>query len=78
MFMAVASTALATANRKLKIVHRDINPMNIILVWKSRHGQSGTSELRNRRGYLIDWDLACREDEAGDGQPPYSVSPDSV
>ncbi|RPD62300.1 hypothetical protein L226DRAFT_336490 [Lentinus tigrinus ALCF2SS1-7] len=56
---------LAKASAKAGIVHRDVTPLNIIMVRKQ-------GALR-RTGYLIDWDLACKTDEPRDGHP-YSAT----
>lgn len=62
-------------------MHRDVNPMNIILFRKPRYNRAQTQnflgakvELPRRTGYLIDWDLACKDDEVAYDNTPYSVS----
>ncbi len=62
-----------------KIVHRDISPSNIIVYRSSAQNSPGSVQTAQphdeRKGYLVDWDLACpAEMTFDDRNPPYSVS----
>ncbi len=78
-----ALIALCKANAgddpELKFVHRDVSALNIVLYRPQTVDSDGQPTLRsqdNRRGYLVDWDLACSEQMTTEDEkePPYSVS----